>query len=205
MNVRPTLVAALLVFPVSVFAQDSTVRVNATPFRKGQWAAQFQAGTAFGSLGFIKFRSPTRALVLDVRIGGQHSEELTRDSSGASQFGHLTSNAFAQLRFGWRRYSGDDRTAKVVSHYSLGLVAGFTHFVFRDPTDSRQTNAWAAGAFGEVGGTYLLTPKFGIGALATATLSYQDGVTKDSISGRSRDWTIGGSAMNASLVATVYF
>jgi hypothetical protein len=195
--------AILVLFPASGSAQDSTAA--GTPFRRGQWAAQFQAGTGFSSLGFIKFRSPTGALVLDLRIGGQHSEGLTRDSSGANQFDRLNSTAFAQLRFGWRRYGGDGRTAKVMSHYSLGLAAGFTHSASREPTAWRQRNAWASGAFGDVGGTYLLTSKFGIGALATATLSYENGVTKDSFGGRSRDWSIGGSAMSASLVATVFF
>jgi hypothetical protein len=202
---RPILFAALLLFPVSAFAQDSTARSNATPFRTGQWAAEFQAGTGFGSLGFIKFRSPTRALVLDLRLGGAHSEELTTDSSGANRFAHLNSNAFTQVRFGWRWYSGDGAAARVVSHYSLGALAGFNHYVTRDPTGSSQTNGWMAGAFADVGGTYLLTSKFGIGALATASLSYQNSLGKTSGGRRYRDWSIGGSAASASLVATLYF
>jgi len=206
MKCLPTLVAALGLLPVTVFGQDSTAKGNATPFHKGQWAAQFQAGTAFGSLGFIKFRSPTHALVLDVHIGGAHSEDLRTDSTG-NHFGGLNSNALAQIRFGWRRYSGDGTAAKVVSHYSLGALAGFFHSATRFPTASQQSNGWMAGAFGDIGGTYLVTSQFGIGALATASLSYQNGVTKGS-SGtkfRFRDWTIGGSAVNASLVATLYF
>src|SRR6266699_4367703 len=115
MNRVPATFAVLFVLPVSVFGQDSTAKGNATPFRKGQWAAQFQAGTAFSSLGFIKFRSPTHALVLDVHVGGAHSEDLRTDSSG-NHFGGLNSNASAQVRFGWRRYSGDGTAAKVVSH-----------------------------------------------------------------------------------------
>src|SRR5213592_2623620 len=104
---RPVVCAALLVLPFSLFGQDTTAKGNATPFRRGQWAAQFQAGTAFGSLGFIKFRSPTHALVLDVHVGGAHSEDVTTDSSGANRLRGLNSNASAQVRFGWRRYSGD--------------------------------------------------------------------------------------------------
>jgi hypothetical protein len=202
-RLSPLLAVLALLPPLSLSGQDSTGA--ATPFRKGQWAAQFQAGTAFGSLGFIKFRSPTRALVLDLRIGGQHAEELTTDSSGSNQFSSLNSNAFGQLRFGWRRYGGDGRTAKIVSHYSLGVLGGFSHSASRTVTDWRQTNSWTAGAFGDVGGTYLLTPKFGIGALATATLSYQNGITRVSSGRRSRNWSIGGSALGASLVATVFF
>src|SRR5881296_4176264 len=107
----PALFAALVLLPVPALAQDSTVKRDATPFHKGQWAAQFQAGTAFSSLGFIKFRSPTHALVLDVHVGGAHSEDLRTDSTG-DHFGGLNSNASAQVRFGWRRYSGDGTAAK---------------------------------------------------------------------------------------------
>jgi hypothetical protein len=198
MNRAPILFAALLLLPVSGFGQDST------PFHKGQWAAQFQAGTAFGSLGFIKFRSPTRALVLDLRLSGSHSETMVSDSSG-TRFGDLHSMASTQVRFGWRRYSGDGNGTKVVSHYSLGALAGFDHNVSAALTGWSKDNAWTAGIFGDVGGTYLLTPKFGIGALATATLSYQNGLVRTSFGTRYRDWSLGGSALSASLVATLYF
>jgi len=135
--------------------------------------------------------------ILAARIRGPEA-----DSTG-NHFGGLNSNALAQIRFGWRRYSGDGTAAKVVSHYSLGALAGFFHSATRFPTASQQSNGWMAGAFGDIGGTYLVTSQFGIGALATASLSYQNGVTKGS-SGtkfRFRDWSIGGSALNASLVA----
>src|SRR6267143_5614040 len=122
--------AVLVLLPASTFAQDSTAKSNATPFRKGQWAAQFQAGTFFGSLGFIKFRSPTHALVLDLRISGAHREDLGKDSTGASQLDVLSSAASVQARFGWRRYAGDGNRTKVVSHYSFGMLAGFGHSVY---------------------------------------------------------------------------
>src|SRR6266516_7897264 len=206
MNRLPTLSAALVLLPVAAFGQDSTARGEATPFHKGQWAAQFQAGLAFGSLGFIKFRSPTHALVLDLRIVGAHREDLTRDSTGSNQFGCLASDASIQARFGWRRYAGDGNTTKVVSHYSFGMLAGFGHSVsFIRQQGQSQVNGWMVGAFGDVGGTYLLTPKFGIGAAAGAALTYSNSVFKSSRSGRSRDWSIGGSALSASLIATLYF
>ena len=204
MTRRPVVCAALLVLPFSLFGQDSTAKANGTPFRKGQWAAQFQAGTAFGSLGFIKFRSPTRALVLDLRLGGSHSETMVTDSSG-TRFGGLQSSAATQLRFGWRRYSGDGTAAKVVSHHSFGALAGFEHDVAAGRSGSSRTNRWTVGAFGDVGGTYLVTSKLGIGALATATLSYENGITRSSFGNKFRGWSLGGSALSASLVATLYF
>ena len=193
------LFVTFFVLPVSVFGQDST------PFHKGQWAAQFQAGSVFNSLGFIKFRSPTRALVLDVGIGGTHSERQMTDSTGANRFGGLNSNAFTRVRFGWRRYKGDGTAAKVVSHYTLGVLAGFNHSASVFQNGSQESNGWMAGAFGDIGGTYLVTSKFGIGALATASLSYQNTVSKGSPGTRSRDWAIGGSLVNASLIATLFF
>ncbi len=204
MNRLPTLFAALVLLPVSALAQDSTARHDATPFHKGQWAAQFQAGTAFGSLGFIKFRSPTRALVLDLRIIGSHSEAMLTDSSG-TRFSGLHSTASSQVRFGWRRYSGDGPAAKLVSHYSFGALTGFEHDVGAGPSGSSRTNRWTIGAFGDVGGTYLVTSRLGIGALATATLSYENGISRSSFGTKLHDWLIGGSALSASLVATLYF
>jgi hypothetical protein len=202
----PVVCAALLVLPFSLFGQDSTAKGNTTPFHKGQWAAQFQAGFAFGSLGFIKFRSPTHALVIDLRISGAHREDLGKDSTGASQLDVLSSGASVQARFGWRRYAGDGNGTKVVSHYSFGMLAGFGHSVYAvRQTGHSQVNGWTVGAFGDLGGTYLLTPKFGVGALATAEVTYGNSVLKTSSGGRSREWSIGGSAVGASLVATLYF
>jgi len=205
MNRLPTLFAMLVLLPVTVFGQDSTAKGNATPFHKGQWAAQFQAGTSFGSLGFIRFRSATHALVLDLRLSGGHSEILTTDSTGTNRFGGLGSNASIQARFGWRRYAGDGSGTKVVSHYSLGVLAGFSHSVGRGLGGGSHLNGWTAGAFGDVGGTYLLTPRFGIGALAMAALSYDNSLGKSSSGAKSRTWSIGGSAVGASLVATLFF
>lgn len=198
---------ATVALPVSLHSQDSTVAQpsQSTPFRRGQWAAQFQAGSAFGSLGFIKFRSPTRALVLDLRINGGHTEILRSDSGGPNEFTSLNSSANLQARFGWRHYAGDGRGAKVVSHYTIGVLTGFNHFVASGFGESQESNGWSVGAFGDVGGTYLLTPKFGIGALASASIVYQNDAAETSTGLKSRQWTISGSALAAALVATVFF
>ena len=206
MYMRLSVLCTLALFPLPLVAQDSTARTESTPFRRGQWAAQFQAGTAFGSLGFIKFRSPTRALVLDLRVNGGHGETLRSDSGGPMQFTSLGSTANIQARFGWRRYGGDGNGAKVVSHYSLGVVAGFHHSVTAGLGERFDQNGWSAGVFGDVGGTYLLTSKFGIGALAGASLLYENDMAKSSSSGvKARSWFLSGSALSAALVATVFF
>ena len=143
--------------------------------------------------------------MLDLRISGGHSEYLTTDSTGRNRFEGLGSNASIQARFGWRHYAGDGNGTKLVSHYSLGVLAGFAHSVGSGRGGGSYQNGWTAGAFGDVGGTYLLTPRFGIGALATAALSYDNTLGKVSSGAKSRTWSIGGSAVGASLVATLYF
>ena len=194
--------SAVVLFPLSLCAQDSTTRAAVTPFRRGQWAAQFQVGSST-SLGFVKFRSPTRALVLDLRFIGGHAETNVSDSSG-TRFAGVNSDAMTQVRFGWRRYRAG--TTKLVSHYSFGLLTGFDHSASSSSGFSNQTNAWTAGFFGDVGGTYLVTSQLGLGALATASLSYSNSVaTSQPGSRRSRVWEIGGSAIGATLVATLFF
>lgn len=204
MNMRLLVLLPMLAAPLSLTAQDSTAR-PLSPFRRGQWAAQFQAGTSFGSLGFIKFRSPTRALVVDLFVAGGHGETLRSDSGGTNQFIGVSSNANLQLRFGWRRYGGDGVGVKVVSNYTFGISAGLNHNASSASGLSEETNGWRAGIFGDVGGTYLLSPKFGIGALASASVFYQNNISTTSLGNKSRDWFLGGSALSASLVATLFF
>jgi hypothetical protein len=96
---------------------------------------------------------------------------------------------------------------RVVSHYTLGLLAGFDHSASRGPGFTSQSNAWSAGIFGDLGATYLVTPKFGLGVLATVALAYSNRVSTTQLTTKRsvRDWTIGGEAVNAALVATLFF
>lgn len=204
MYTRLRLLPALLVFPVSLFAQDSTTGSDATPpFRRGQWAAQFSAGSGFASLGFLKFRSPSRALVLDVRLSGSHSEGSSTDSAG-SRFTGLSSDADFDVRFGWRRYRAVD--TKVASHFTFGLSAGLDHRAGRSSTSAFEDNGWSAGVFADVGGSYLVTPRFGLGARGAVTLTYSATTTTQQPSNlKSHTWRISGSAVSTALVATLFF
>lgn len=197
------LLLPMLAAPLSLTAQDSTAR-PLTPFRRGQWAAQFAMGSGFTSLGFLKFRSPTRALVFDVRLGGSHRENFFEDSSG-SRFTGLDSFAFTQFRFGWRGYGGG--ATKVVAHHTVGVLAGFDHNANIDAGGfSFQENGWTGGLFGDFGATYLVTPQLGLGALAGGTLTYTSSTREEQTTGtRSRGWQIVGTAVTASLVATLFF
>jgi hypothetical protein len=203
MYTRLALLLTVLFAPLSLLAQDSTVRPPTTPFRRGQWAAQFAAGFDFSTVGFLLFRSPTRALLLDVRLGGGHSETLSGDSTGL-QFAGLSSNAFTQLRFGWRRYSSGE--PKIATHYTFGVLGGFEHSAGSASGSSLQRNGWTAGLFGDLGATYLVTPHLGLGALASASLYYSTSTAETRpTGGKNRTWNIGGSGVTGSIVATLFF
>ena len=200
-----TLLSSGLLIPLSLFSQDSTAKPS-TPFRRGQWAAQFSLGSGFTSLGFLKFRSPTRALVFDLRLGGAHRERSFEDSTG-SHFLGLDSDAFTQLRFGWRGYRGG--ATKVVAHYTIGVLAGLDHNAGTGLGSSTQDNTWTGGVFGDLGATYLVTPQLGLGVLGSAALSYSSGTHQVELQNgtitKSHHWQIGGSAVAASLVVTLFF
>lgn len=205
MSTRVLLVLAILAAPLPMRAQDSPAR-SPLPFRRGQWAAQFSIGSGFSSLGFLKFRSPTRALVLDLRLSGAHRERSYEDSTG-SYFLGLDSDALTQVRFGWRGYRGG--AAKVVAHYTIGVLAGFDHNAATGLGSSAQDNTWTGGVFGDLGATYLVTPQLGLGVLGSAALSYSNGTQRveqqNSTVTKSHHWQIGGSAVAASLVAALFF
>ena len=193
----------VVLLPIAIAVPLSLVAQDSTKFRRGQWAAQFQVGSSSASLGFLKFRSPTRALVLDVRLTGAHSEQSVTDSGG-TRFAGLASDAFTQIRFGWRRYRAG--ATKLVSHHTIGLLAGLNHDVSRSTVSLRESNAWTAGVFADIGGTYLVTPQLGLGALATASLTYSRSVTKQQPTNFiGRTWQIGGSGVSGTLVATLFF
>ena len=67
--VRAITHAAALVLPPALHAQ-----MGGTPFRAGQWGAEFAASDDFESLGVVRFLSATRALAFNVRFSNTSSE-----------------------------------------------------------------------------------------------------------------------------------
>jgi hypothetical protein len=202
MSIRLLFLAALVV-PLPLSAQDSTRIADTPPFHGGQWAAQFTGGPSFSSLGFIKFRSPTRALVLDVRVSGSHQEELVTDSTGTHLLG-VESRATVDVRLGLRRYHASG--AKIVSHLSFGIVGGFTHLVASGGAFRNDGNGWDAGVFADLGASYLVTPHFGIGVTAAATISYASFLaTTSAPAPKRRTWSFTGTAPSPAFVATLFF
>lgn len=200
-----TLLSSAFLVPLSLFSQDSTAKPS-TPFRRGQWAAQFTVGSNFGSVGFLKFRSPKRALILDLRLQGRHGERTYEDSTG-SHFLGTESLAATQIRFGWRGYRGG--ATRIVAHYTFGVLAGLDHDAGTGLGSSSERNTWTGGVFGDLGATYLVTPQLGLGVLGSASLSYSNSTQRieqqNSVVTKAHSWEIGGSAVAASLVATLFF
>lgn len=190
MHSRALFVSLFLVLPGSLLAQD-------TPFRAGQWAAQFTGGF-FSSLGVVKFRSATRALVLDVHVGGVHQEHFVGDS-----LDELGSNASISVRVGRRSYwSVADR---VVAQHTLGVGAGFDHSVSANPGfGSFSNNGWTAGPFGELGAAYLITPHLAVGATGTASVTYGRSSGKGSTGIKTHTWFLGGNT-GISFSLTLFF
>ena len=188
MKVRALVASLFFFFASSLLAQD-------TPFHAGQWAAQFNSG--FSSFGVQKFRSPTRALVLDGRVSGFHRENLVEDTLQS-----INSLASIDLRLGWRSYRSI--SDKVVALHSLGVLAGFDHSVSAAPSlGTSSSNGLDAGLFTDLGAVYLITPHFGIGATGTASVFYS-GSWGEANAIQGRTWSLGGNT-TISFTATLFF
>lgn len=189
MQARALILSVLVVLPATLPAQDA-------PFHAGQWAAQFTGG--FASFGVLKFRSPTSALLLDVRVSGGHQEVFANDTLNG-----ISSQASIDLRLGKRTYH--PVADKVVAQHSLGFLVGFDHFVQASPFfGTSNSNGWAAGPFVELGGVYLITPHFGIGATGTASITYNRATGESFTGTKTRSWSLSGNT-GISFTATLFF
>jgi hypothetical protein len=190
------LAAILLCSFAPLFAQDVS-----TPFRGGQWAAQFGWEGGLGNLGVIAFTAPTRAWLFDVQLNWRHAEvDLTTPidtTSGDDEFLNVI------VRAGRRFYQA--RSTKVVTYQSLGLLGG----AFRSDrilavgftTEGRGT---AFGMFGDLGAAYAITPNLTIGFTGTLEAAYVKS-RSDSPGGTSKSAGYSASAPSLSFVATIYF
>ena len=160
------------------------------------------------TLGVLRFTSTASAWLLDARVSGQHTHADDRfpTASGDTTISGFSSNASVSFRAGWRFYRSVSR--EVLSFLSLGLLGGFTHFAQGFDRSVREDNGWSAGAFGEIGGTYLLNPHIGIGLTADVAVTYNRSRSKDTDQpplSRRTIWSYSVSAPNMRFVATLFF
>jgi hypothetical protein len=202
----PRFLVALLIVGPTLQAQDA-VRSDTTPFRRGQWAAQFGGGFSLVTLGVLRFSSPRSAWVLDARVSGGHghSESTFADSTGDTTFTSFNSNAGVTFRAG-RRFLRTARQA-VVTFFGFGVLGGFSHDASGSGRSVGESNGWSAGAFGELGGMYLVDDNFGVGVTADAAVMYNRSISKFTNFPPSRrtTWSYSASAPNIRFVVTLYF
>ena len=85
--------AAALALPAAAHAQ---ARGGATPFRAGQWGAEFAASNDFQSLGMMRFFSARRALAFDAQLENMSSSvDGSQAETGSTSYG---------LSVGYRMY-----------------------------------------------------------------------------------------------------
>lgn len=201
---RLPLCLAVAFSPSLASAQNAAT--DSIPFHQRQWAAQFAGGTSFASLGVLRFTAPTRAWLVDFRFTGGHSHDRQYVADTLVGDGY-TSNANIDTRIGRRFYQG--RGKSVVSFQTVGLLGGYAHRcqAFKQPPVSGGScsNGWTAGAFGELGGAYLITRSFSIGGTATVAFSYERTTQRSSSGAVAKGWAYSGSIQGLSFAATVYF
>jgi hypothetical protein len=204
-----TVCVLFLAISNQVAAQDSLLGSrparDSSPFRPGQWATQFGAGSNLVSLGFLAFTTSHRAWLIDVRVNGGHSHSEFRTTGDSLANEEVTSDFSIGPRLGLRFYGV--RNAEIAGFESVGLSGGYVHSCRWSSflAFSACSNGWSAGVFGELGGAYLLTPHLSIGATASLTFTYQRTTGRDSRSGRSSFWSYSGGFQGLSLLTTLYF
>jgi len=200
---RSALSVVFALSPAVLSGQESTAP-DSTPFRSGQWAAQFGVSSGYASLGVLKFTAPTRAWLLDARVSGGHEDRELRNTNPDTTVTQFESDASVTLRLG-RRFYGSGRD-HVVGLYSIGASGGIAHSAGGQRGGSAgETNGWNVGVFFELGASYLVNRRLSLGAIGSASLSYSRSVSKGSTGFRSEISRYGGSLSAVSLVATVYF
>lgn len=203
---RSALLVMVATAPAALSAQDSTV-ADSTPFRRGQWAAQFGAGFNFSGLGALLFTSPTRAWLLDARLEAGHTNDrfTVSTATGDTTITDFNSSGSVIVRVGTRAYAPNGR--QLVTFHTLGVSGGFLHGAGgRSSGGGSESNGWNAGVFGELGASYLFAPRLSIGGVAGVAFTYARAAGRSSSGNyRFRDWSYRFSTSGVAFVATLYF
>ncbi|HEX6059036.1 MAG TPA: hypothetical protein VFZ11_08475 [Gemmatimonadaceae bacterium] len=163
------LVAAALVAaaaPLTLHAQAS----DASPFEAGRWGIELSSEEDLGSVGFLRFLSPRGALLIAPGIIVGSGEISQTDPFGGPEETIDISTLGFDLRVGYRSYRPLGRG--VVSHLGLGALGQMTTQEEEAPDGTTaESTTRSFGAYGELGGSYYFTPRFGLGASAVATFT----------------------------------
>src|SRR6266571_5084753 len=119
----------------------------------------------------------------------------------AAQFAGGTS--FASL--GVLRFTAPTRAWLLDFRFTGGYAHACSAFTAPTVSGHSCSNGWTAGAFGELGGAYLITHSFSIGGTATVAFSYERTTQRSSSGAVAKGWAYSGSIQGLSFAATVYF
>ncbi|HUF27335.1 MAG TPA: hypothetical protein VMM18_10190 [Gemmatimonadaceae bacterium] len=166
--VRALGLGAALALPTTLIAQQRPATTQraaasqpaasaraATPFRGGQWGAEFAASDDFQSVGMVRLLSPVRALAFDVSFATMSSDVDGSDAEqSASTYG---------LSLGYRIYRGV--ASNVVGSLTAGgLINSASSSNTTGAGATTETTARGWGPFAELGASYFITPHLSLGA-----------------------------------------
>ena len=156
MHTRPLAIAlSLFVTPAIVHAQQASP--DSMP-HAGTWGAEVFLGNAGSGASILRFRSPKVALLFGADFSYSHSGE---DNGTIGLPATTTTNVAARLGFRNYRGSSADRLRPVVG---AGLRSSYA--------DATNASLWTAGAYGELGAMYFLTPHISLGGTGELQASY---------------------------------
>lgn len=154
---------AVALVPLSVSAQ-SAAPADSSPFRAGQWGAEFGLGN-FSSAGLLRFRSATTAWL------GSVSGLVERSSASGDLLRPREQTQF-DLSLGHRWYR--PATASIWQYATVGALVGYgttevtTRFVVVgqpiNELGQARSERIAGGAFADIGAQWLVTPQLALGA-----------------------------------------
>jgi hypothetical protein len=147
--------ATVLAGPLRAQAPDSA-------FHRGQWGVDFAIGNGFAGAGLIHFRSPTRALVLN--LSGSFATGSGTGATPAPGMNRSTVN----VSLGARRY------LPVAPHLEVfrtfGILGLYQHQF--DGSSGTTTVSWGAGVFAAAGAGWMVTPHLALGASWTLSAQF---------------------------------
>lgn len=195
-HVPVPLVCASILLARSASAQitGDTARVK---FHPGQWGVEFIPNRDANTIGVLRFATPTRAWVLD---GSANLDWITLP--GAGDFGKdATGHSMSvSATFGPRWYHAAG--ARVVGFGGWGITGSYSRA--QGPQNPTRYELWSAGAYGELGMQYLLTPHLSVGGRGTLQASRIDNhSSSDTASTRQIGYHLGAGGLQ--VTGTIYF
>lgn len=134
-----------------------------TPFRKGQWGMEFGTDLGGAHLGFVKFRSPTKAWVLDLGVNGTLGKSEGTSTIDGTLVTIESSRITTTALLGIRSYKA--LTPRAVRTLQFGLLGGHDYEESEGSPNPFQGNGttFSGGLRFDLGGAYFFTPGFSLG------------------------------------------